>query len=188
MIRPQRLSLAWCCVLLPTFASATEIAGVKVPETVQVGAKTLKLNGAGLRTKYFFKAKVYVAGLHLETQSKDAATVIASQQLKRVELTFLRDLDREQVTDAIGAGFERNSGAQMQALKARLDKLKSFITDVAERDQLQITYVPGKGTTITVKGKEKGVLEGKDFADALFSVWLGSDPVDEGLKTALLGR
>ena len=34
---------------------------------------------------------------------------------------------------------------------------------------------------------EKGIIEGKDFSDALFSVWLGSNPVDAGLKKALLG-
>ncbi len=38
-----------------------------------------------------------------------------------------------------------------------------------------------------MRGVEKGVIEGKDFADALFSVWLGSDPVDRDLKKALLG-
>lgn len=29
-------------------------------------------------------------------------------------------------------------------------------------------------------------MEGKDFADALFSVWLGANPVQEDLKRALL--
>jgi hypothetical protein len=40
---------------------------------------------------------------------------------------------------------------------------------------------------VTAKSVEKGVIEGKDFADALFSVWLGANPVQEDLKKALLG-
>jgi hypothetical protein len=31
-------------------------------------------------------------------------------------------------------------------------------------------------------------VEGKDFADALFSVWLGQSPVDESLKNGMLGK
>ncbi|MCM2317339.1 MAG: chalcone isomerase family protein [Thermoanaerobaculia bacterium] len=30
-------------------------------------------------------------------------------------------------------------------------------------------------------------MEGKDFADALFAVWLGKYPVDEKLKDGMLG-
>jgi hypothetical protein len=40
---------------------------------------------------------------------------------------------------------------------------------------------------VSAKNAEKGVIEGKDFADALFSVWLGPEPVQADLKTALLG-
>ncbi len=31
-------------------------------------------------------------------------------------------------------------------------------------------------------------IPGKDFADALFSVWLGPKPIDRGLKRKLPGR
>ncbi len=165
-----------------------EVAGVRLAETVRAGDKTLVLNGAGLRTKTIFKAKVYVAGLYLERPSRDAAGVIASEAVKRVELTFLRELDRKQIGEAIAEGFERNSKKDMPKLKARLDQLCKLIPDMKKRDELEITYLPGKGTVVSVKGTEQGVIEGKDFADALFSVWLGRDPVDKDLKDALLGK
>jgi Chalcone isomerase-like len=168
-------------------APEREIAGVRVPEKVQVGEKDLALNGAGLRTKTVFKVKVYVAGLYLEKPTRDAAQVIASETIKRVELTFLRELDRKQIAEAIEDGFERNSKKDLPALKERLDELCRIIPDVNKRDAMQITYVPGKGTTIAVRGEERGTIEGKDFADALFLVWLGRDPVDRDLRTALLG-
>ena len=34
----------------------------------------------------------------------------------------------------------------------------------------------------------KTVIAGKDFADALFAIWLGEHPVDDGLKQGLLGK
>jgi hypothetical protein len=65
----------------------------------------------------------------------------------------------------------------------------SEIPDLKEGQQLSITYVPGQGTTVVVDdGTAKTTVEGKDFADALFRVWLGSDPVDADLKERLLGR
>jgi hypothetical protein len=163
---------------------AGEVAGVKLPDTITVEGKALKLNGMGLRKKVVFK--VYVAGLYLETPSKDPAAVLSSDQIKSMRLWILRSLKGSQITEAIVEGFEKNSKAQMGALKARLDKFNAMFPDVKEGDQIEMTYVPGKGTIVTAKGTEKGVIEGKDFADALFSVWLGANPVQEDLKKALL--
>jgi hypothetical protein len=174
------LSLA---VVSPAFAR--EVAGVTLPDTTTVEGKTLKLNGMGLRTKVVFK--VYVAGLYLETPSKDAGAVISSDQVKQMQLSLLRGLDHSKITEAISEGFEKNSKASLGALKVRLDRLNSMIPNVEKGDQIVLTYVPGKGTVVSAKNVEKGVIEGTDFADALFSVWLGPQPVQEDLKKRLLG-
>ena len=178
----------WLSVLtLLAFAAASlavEVAGVNMPPTATVEGKTLHLNGAGLRTKVVFK--VYVAGLYLETPSKDAAAIVSSDQVKSMRLAIMRSLKGSQVSEAIEEGFQKNSKAQMGALKARLDKLAAMIPNVEKGDDLLLTYVPGKGTVVSVKGAEKGVIEGKDFAEALFAVWLGAQPVQEDLKKELL--
>ena len=170
---------------LAAVASAGVVAGVTMTETMGVEGKNLKLNGMGLRTKVVFK--VYVAGLYLETPSKDPAAIISTDQVKSIRLSIMRSLKGSQVSEAIEEGFEKNSKAQMPALKARLGKLASMLPNVEKGDDILLTYAPGKGTVVTVKGAEKGVIEGKDFADALFSVWLGAHPVQEDLKKALLG-
>jgi hypothetical protein len=185
MIMRSRKTIAMLAGLaLAAVVVAGEVAGVKMPDTVTVEGKTLKLNGMGLRKKVVFK--VYVAGLYLETPSPAGEAVIASDQVKRMQLSVLRSLKSTQVMEAIEEGFEKNSKAQMGALKERLGKFGAMISDVVEGDQIVMTYVPGKGTMVSVKGAEKGVVEGKDFADALFSVWLGPNPVQEDLKKALL--
>jgi hypothetical protein len=178
------LAVALClAVTLPVLAK--EVAGVNVPESTTVEGKTLHLNGAGLRKKVVFK--VYVGGLYVETPSKDAATLTSSDQVKRMQLSVLRSLSSQQVNEAIEEGFEKNSKAQLAALKPRLAKLATMIPNVEKGDEILLTYVPGKGTVVSAKGAEKGVIEGKDFADALFAVWLGPNPVQEDLKKALLG-
>jgi hypothetical protein len=104
-----------------------------------------------------------------------------------MRLHILRSLKGSQVTEAISEGFERNSKEQMPKLKPRLDKLGTMIPDVKEGDEIELTWVPDKGTHVAVRGTDRGTIEGQDFADALFAVWLGPDPVQDDLKAKLLG-
>jgi hypothetical protein len=170
---------------LAAFAPAAELAGVKVPDTETVDGKLLKLNGVGLRKKMMFK--VYVAGLYVETPSKDAATLLGANEIKSMRLHILRKLKGSQVSEAIADGFELNSKAELPKLKGRLDQLAGMIPDVAEGDEIALTWVPDKGTRVTVRGTDRGSIEGRDFADALFAVWLGPHPIQDDLKQGLLG-
>lgn len=167
-------------------AAGRELKGVNLPDSVDVGGKVLTLNGMGVRTKLIFK--VYVAGLYLETASKDDAAIVSGDQVKRVHMSMLRDLDKGKLGEAIVAGFEKNSKEKMPALKERLDKLLGGLVDTKQGDQLVITYMPGRGTELAAPNGTKLLIEGKDFADAMFSVWLGPNPVDTDLKKGLLGR
>ena len=54
-------------------------------------------------------------------------------------------------------------------------------------DKFILVYVPEKGVVFYKNGEKKGVIEGYDFKKALFGIWLGDNPVDEGLKKGLLG-
>ena len=162
-----------------------EVAGVTMAERTTIGEKNLVLNGMGLRKKLMFK--VYVAGLYLEARSSNASTVVSSDQTKRVDMVMIRDLDKEKITEAVEEGFEKNNKASMPALRERLDRFNAGIADLKEGDHLTITYDPGVGTTLEGKGGSSLVIEGKDFADALFSVWFGTYPVDEKLKSGMLG-
>lgn len=179
------LALAFA-LALPALAG--ELDGVQMPDTIDVAGKQLKLNGMGLRTK-FFVAKVYVAGLYAETPSKDPAALINADEIKRVKMVMLRDLSRDQIAEAIREGFEKNNKAQLPQLKARLDNfIAQMPAAVKTGDVLELTYQPGKGTEVTAKSGQATQIEGKDFADALFSVWLGKFPVDESLKRGMLGN
>ncbi len=165
--------------------NAAELAGVTMPPTTTVSGKQLTLNGMGLRTKFFFK--VYVAALYLERVDHDAAGVISSDQMKRIDMVMLRDLDRGKIIEAVEEGFRKNNESRMPALRERLDRFNKGIVDLEKGDHLTITYIPGQGTRLEGKGSEPLVIEGKDFAEALFSVWFGTHPVDGDLKNGMLG-
>ena len=173
-------------VLAASFpASAKEVAGVTLPDTLTIGSTTLKLNGAGLRKKAMFK--VYVGGLYLETPSKDATAILESNKSKAVRMHFLRDLSKEQLTDAFKEGFEANAKERATAQQANVDKFLALFADVKEGEELTFSYAPGTGTTILKGDQPIGVIAGKDFADALYAVWLGPVPPTEDLKKGMLG-
>ena len=169
---------------LDTAALAGELEGATLPDTLKAGEKTLKLNGLGLRKKAMFK--VYVGGLYLESPSKDAGAILASDQAKAIRLHFLRDLTKGQLVEAFQEGFDANA-KDKAAQKAAFDRMLALIPDVKAGSSLMFTYLPGKGTTLQVGSKELGVFDGKGFADAVFSIWLGPKPPSEDLKKGMLG-
>jgi len=172
-------------MLLTLPLAAREREGVTSQPVIEVGGKQLHLMGMGLRKKFVFK--VYIASFYLEDSSSDnAEKIIASDQVKRVEMHMLRDLDRGKIVEAIEEGFQKNSAAQMPALKERLDKFMKSIPDLKSGEVITTTYVPGLGTHVKAGKGEEIDLPGKDFADALFSVWLGPHPVDGELKDEML--
>ena len=166
-------------------ALAVQVAGVDLPDTVTAEGKTLKLNGAGLRKKAIFK--VYVAALYVETPTRDAAALLSSNQIKSMRLRMMRSIKGKQIAESVQEGFERNSKAQQDKLKDRLAKFEAMLPDVEAGDDIAMTWVPDSGTKVAVRGTDRGTIDGRDFADALFAVWLGPDPVQADLKKGLVG-
>lgn len=55
--------------------------------------------------------------------------------------------------------------------------------------KLELEWIPGIGTVLTVKGKVQGEpFKDPEFFRAMMSIWLGPTPVDFKLKDALLGQ
>jgi hypothetical protein len=75
----------------------------------------------------------------------------------------------------------------MPALRSRLDRLEQAIPAIKKGDVLEFTYLANSETAMSCQSREL-TIEGKDFADALLSIWLGSEPVNSDLKRKLLGQ
>jgi Chalcone isomerase-like len=188
-VHPMRYALAAVATLAITLqAEAREVAGVKLDETASVAGKELKLNGVGIRKATVLKVKVYVGALYVETPSKDGAAILAADQVMRVKQVFVRNVGKEKLTDAYQEDFKNAAAGNLDKYKDRIDKLLATVTDVKEGDEVLLTYVPGKGTTLTAHGADQVTLEGKDFAQLLFGFWLGPSPVDHGLQDGMLGK
>ena len=49
-------------------------------------------------------------------------------------------------------------------------------------------FCPAVGLTTELNGEELGVIENAEFAQALWTVWFGKKPANDGLKKALLAE
>lgn len=167
-------------------ASAAELEGVTLPDTVEVDGTPLVLNGVGLRKKLW--VEVYVAGLYLPVKTPDARVAMESPGPKKVVMHFLTDkATKSKMDDAWREGFEANSPGSPQKLGGEIDRFVDFFGDMKDGDVIELTMVPGVGTTAMLNGTEVGVIANDDFAPALLSVWLGPAPPTEDLKEGLLG-
>ena len=165
---------------------AAEKGDVKMPDTVTVAGKTLRLNGMGIREATIFAIDVYVAGLYLPEKSQDARKIMDADVPKKLVLTFVRGVDSDDITDAFSDSFKRNKfGPDIQA---QLKKLNSWVTEMKDGQTMSFTYEPGKGLTVVIEGKVKGTIPGKKFQSSFLSIWLGPKPPNSGLKKGLLGK
>lgn len=167
-------------------AHAATLAGVTLPDTAQVGGKTLVLNGLGLRTKVI--VKVYVAGLYLEQKSSDANAIIKSDAPKQIVMKFLHGASKSQMVDAFNESFKDNSPDALKTMKPDIDRLLGALEPIKVGDQMVFTYLPGTGTSLAINGVEKVTIATPAFAPVLFSVWLGPKPPNGDLKKGMLGQ
>jgi len=126
-----------------------------------------------------------VVGLYLEQPTSDPTVAIRTDEAKRIVISMLRDVSREMFVQAVEKAVMRNSGAEMPALRARFNLLERALPALKKGNLLDFIYLPGTGTLLRCQGQEL-TIPGKDFADALFTAWLGPMPLNESLKRDLL--
>lgn len=181
--------LLLCAMLLSGNAAALELAGVHLADQVQVGNASLLLNGAGVRSKFFFK--IYVGALYLPQKQTSGESVIADERAHRMALHILHELSSEKFSSGFNEAIRSNhTPAELAVLDAQLKQMAQIfeaMKEIRPGDVVTLDYLPGSGTQIGVNGKSFGTIPGAAFNRALLDIWIGSKPVQEDLKKELLG-
>ena len=171
--------------------SATEVAGVKFDESIQLAGTELKLNGAGIRYKAIFK--VYAAGLYLKDKKATVPEVLAAAGPRRVTIVMMRDLSNEEFGRGFMTGIQQNTDkaekSKMTSQFIRFGELFASVPELKKGDVMTNDWIPGVGTVVALNGKKMGEpYPDLAFYNALLRIWLGESPVDRGLKKAMLGE
>ena len=89
------------------------------------------------------------------------------------------------MVESFEEGFKDNAPGKS---KAEVEQWLAAQETIKKGEQMVVTYVPGTGTTLTLRGKDKLTIPGLPFAQAVFSVWFGPKPPTSDLKNGMLGK
>ena len=184
----KRLAAAACMTLTLGIAFAGQplkVESITYEPQANVNGEQLLLNGAGLRTKIFFK--VYTAGLYLKAPARRNTEVMAQNSAARVRLGLLRDVSCASFIDSLNDGIKANlQPAKEKAISAGLEALRSLMRSIG--DVIDFDYSPDKGTTVHLNDKPVGepIGGGRALYNAVLAIWLGDNAIDDGLKKKLL--
>lgn len=183
-----RWILPLLCWSVFTQAQAAEVAGVKLEDSVLVEGTPLALNGAGVRSRMFIK--VYVAALYLPQKSNQASAVTQVTGPRRMVLRMMRGLDAQTLTDALEEGVRNNSTAtELAQAKSALDELVAQMRKIGKLNEADLVVInlTSQLTRVSVNGRAAAQVTGASLPGALLRIWLGENPVEGSLKSALLG-
>lgn len=168
--------------------SAVTVEGVDVPDTLSADSAELKLNGAGVRSKWFMD--LYVGGLYVPETTDDAQQIIAADEPQAITLHIISGMiTSDKMTSATLEGFESATDGNTGPIQPQIDAfMEVFKEEIKEGDVFELIYVPDNGVRVLKNGEERGVIEGMEFKQALFGIWLSDEPAQEDLKQAMLGQ
>ena len=178
-------------LLLATLATeparAAKVAGMELPDSVDIAGETLALRGAGVRKRLFLK--LYVAALYGGAEGADGAAIAAADEPMMIRLAIRSDLvTRDKMIDALNEGFAKSTGGDTAPVQDGIDAmLAAMPEDIDPGDRYDLVYVPGEGTTLAQDGERLASVEGLAFKEALFGIWLSDDPVQADLRSAMVG-
>lgn len=185
-LAPALLVLA---LAAPAHADVAEPrTGALFPE--KIGETSLL--GVGLRTKSVLKVKVYAIGLYVADSALAGSLkgktgpglyreLVWGDFPKEIHLRMVRDVSSSQMQEALRDALEK-------ADKARTDQFVSYFSDIMTGETYVLRWAPGGTLDTIAKGKPKPSIADKNFAGAVFGIWLGDEPIQHDIKTDLVSR
>lgn len=185
LIMAVLLSLASVTLGADDHENRTTVSGVAFDNVIEVGPERLELVGAGL-LRYLVVMKGYVAALYLG--AGHSGKELFDDIPKCLQIDYFHNIPAQGFIKATQHGLEANlSTGEIESLRPQIDRLYACYKDIKKRDRYSFIYIPGLGVELVLNGETLCRFDGVAFANAVLSIWLGENPLDEHLKKHLLG-
>jgi hypothetical protein len=173
-------------LLFASQSTAVEVAGVPLEQVVTINSQQLKLNGYGIRKKFFIK--VYIGSLYASKHLATAQEALRDSGSKLIRMNFLHSkVEKEKIIEAFNEGLTNN--APDLAGSAEAKKFLSFFTADFNRGDLVDLALGSDGTVaVSHNGRPLGNISSAKLAKGVLAIYLGDKPADEALKKGMLGR
>lgn len=171
------------------YGQTKEVGGVAVAENKTYENQKLQLNGAGIREKWFLD--LYVISLYLsEYQEDEESIMMEDENVQAIHLDIISGMiTSEKMQKSVNEGFEKATKGNTKPIDGQIGRFIScFKEEIKDGDSFDFVYNRNKGVLVYKNGELLSTIEGHDFKEALFGIWLSEDPVDDKLKAALLGK
>lgn len=157
------------------------------PERTEAfGENFVKLGEYRYVYRFFFD--LYEVALFTEPGA-GAEEVLEADSAFHLQFRYLRKISKDIILKSADRMLEKNlSQAQRASIAERVAQINRAYSGVAEGDRSSLTYRPGSGTTLMINGEPVATIEGKDFAQLYFDIWLGEQPTSKSMKQSLLGK
>ena len=178
-------------LLLISIALATCLQSVSAnslfPEQTTVDEKSFhKLGEYRYTWRVFFN--LYEAALFVP-EGKTGEDVLAAKTPFHLEFNYLREIDKDIILKSADQMLDRNlSDSERTQIAERVAQINQVYTTVKRGDRSSLTFLPGEGTTLRINREPKITIEGEDFAQLYFRIWLGPEAISASLRDNLLGR
>ncbi|MFK7738188.1 MAG: chalcone isomerase family protein [Pirellulaceae bacterium] len=168
------------------FVSLNSVASAELTSEIKISGQTLKLNGAGKRSKTF--VQIYESGLYLAKPSRDAKAIVESDQLMAIRVRITSGfVSRDSLVTSLRDSLKTSTGGKLDSIARETAMFeKTLQEEVKKNDVFDFIQVPQKGLYVLKNGQVKGTIPGINFKRALYGIWLSDKPVDKGLRQAML--
>lgn len=188
--RNALLVTAWACMIFclsgTVHAKVTLVDGTAFSHTVTVNQTRLHLQGGAL-LRYMYFIKAYAGAFYLPEAADGSQALddipkhlVLEYRVAISAADFARATEKK-IRDSV-------SDVDFQRLLPKIAALNQLYVDVVPKDRYALTYIPGSGTLLTYNTRLLGTIEGAEFARAVFSIWIGVNPIDKGFRDKLLGK
>lgn len=166
-------------------AQAVEVAGVTVVPQISENGHLLKLNGYGIRSKFF--VKVYVGSLYAAQRLTTPEQVLADSGAKLIRMQFVHSrVAKEKIVAAFAEGLANN--APQIAVSPEAQQFLAFFTADFHAGETVDLFLGGDGLVkVHHAGRPLGSLRSPALAKGIVAIYVGEHPADADLKSGLLG-
>ena len=150
-------------------------------------AVQLNLTGVGLRTKVGFGVYAIASYVQDGTRVRGAEDVIKADAVRLLHLVMQRTVQPTEFIGAFRAAV--NKSYPEDKFAAEFTQLVDAVGEnaAAKGDHVTLLHMPGEGVRVQMGKKVDVTVKSPAFAQALWEVYLGPKPLDEGLKKGLVG-
>lgn len=165
-----------------------KLAGIELPQKINLNKVDLFLNGAAIRSKFFMQT--YIISFYTATSIKDDRIAIESNIERSLRMQIITPLATSKaVSENIQSGMKDSLGSLYYQQKDLIEDLRKVIENsgVQYKDTIDIYYTSDSELKLYKNYQEiYSNKSGKLFAETILSMYFGKKPKDNKIKEALL--